>query len=79
MTSLKLTYNDVRMENKKAYTIATHRIQLKQNMKKNPNKVYRQTLEYYSGNNELLSNKTFTYIKYDYDSLDSEGLPVSKL
>jgi hypothetical protein len=62
MTSLKLTYTDVRPENKKAYIVATHRIQLKKMMKKHPNKVYRQTLEYYSGDNEVLSNKTFTYI-----------------
>jgi len=76
MTSLKLTYNDVRLENKKVYTIATHRIQLKKMMKKHPNKVYRQTLEYYSGDGELLSNKEFTYIEAELDSFDVEEQPV---
>ena len=59
--SLKLTYDDVKIQNKKAYTMATHRIQLKKMMKKYPNKVYRHTVEYYSGDDELLSNKHFTY------------------
>jgi len=62
ITSLKLTYDDVKSSNKKAFTVATHRIQIRRMMKKYPNKVYRHTVEYYSGDNELLSNKEFTYI-----------------
>jgi hypothetical protein len=60
--SLKLTYNDIKPSNNKAFTIATHRIQIRKMMRKHPNKVYRHTVEYYSGENELLSNKQFTYI-----------------
>lgn len=76
--SLKLTYKDVDIGNKKAYTINTHRIQIRKMMRKHPNKVYRHTVEYYSGDDELLSNKTFTYIEFrdtgDYENeLDENG------
>lgn len=62
LNSLKLTYDDVRSSNNKAFTIGTHRIQIRKMIRKHPNKVYRHTVDYYSGDGELLSNKQFTYI-----------------
>jgi hypothetical protein len=76
MMTIKITYNNVTVENKKAYTIDVHHKQLKKMMRKYPNKLYRQTIEYYSGDGEKLTNKDFNYIEYSNMSYNVEGQPT---
>jgi len=76
MSTIKLTYNNVSEENKKAYKIDIHHKELKKMMRKHPDKVIRQTIEYYSGDGEKLTNKDFNYIEYSNMKFNIEGQPI---
>lgn len=76
MSTIKLTYNNVSEENKKSYKIDIHHKELKKMIRKHPDKVIRQTIEYYSGDGEKLTNKDFNYIEYSNMTFNIEGQPI---
>lgn len=78
-TSINQLIIDKKMINRKIpYTYLTHEIQLKRMMKQQPNKLYRQTVNYYNGKGELINDTDVSYILLEYDFDEDERILRSK-
>jgi hypothetical protein len=77
----QLIINKEMVSRQNPYTIQTHQIQLKRMMKQNPNQLYRQTVDYFNGKGELITDTFINYTskkyEWDWDTIERKITTIS--